>query len=75
MKLFPPYKGPYLVMEVEGQNVNCHPTNGGPMEIVDISRLKPVKESLGKNRTFVPKLSNGDGSLESSTESPWKRVV
>lgn len=42
-KLKPPFKGPYHIILIKGQNCKCLPIGGGPSETVHVSRLKPVR--------------------------------
>lgn len=57
-----------MVTHVDGQNVKCLPIESGPVKIVHISELKPLKEEKGKKNIFVLKLLDSDASFESDTE-------
>lgn len=53
-KLFLPYKGPFLGMVVEGQNVQCVWPDGGLTEIFSSLKVKALKRRLGLKCKFCP---------------------
>lgn len=70
IKLYPPFKGPYLATMVDGQNAHCFFAVVGPIEVLHVSKLKRLKEQRGKMMTFVPDLSDTAGSSNSNVEMP-----
>lgn len=61
VKLYPPYKGLYMVTKVEGQNVHCLPLYRFPTIKVHVT---------GNHNTLILDISDADGSSESNTELP-----
>lgn len=75
MKIVPPFKGPYLTEMLERQNACCLPIDRSPKEIVHVLKSKPLKGEKGEELTFLPDLSDKDGSLESESHPPCMHLA
>lgn len=74
-ELQPPFKGPYMVICINGQNVNCMPFDGNPIKVIHISILMHLKGETGRGQTFIPDLLDIDGSCESNIKIPFASLL
>lgn len=53
-----------MIDKMEGQNTQCLPVDGGPIEVVHVSKWKPLWGEPEEENQFVPDLSGEDWSSE-----------